>query len=63
VVFVSRYDANYYYESGIVPQNACVLNDSRLLMKDVVGFSQAQLEKGYYLIIPARPDEEWLQFF
>ena len=63
VMFVSRYDSYYYYESGIVPQNAYVPNDPRLFMKDIVGILQAQLNKGYYLIMPAKPDEEWLQFF
>ena len=51
VMFVSGLAAYYYYESGYVPQSHIVL-PARFFMKDLVDFLNAQLLKGYYLVMP-----------
>lgn len=64
VTFASSNDAYYYYEGGYVPQNPLCLADARMIVvvKNLKNFFNAQLEKGYYLIMPTIPLREWQHF-
>ena len=54
VIFISREDFYYYYEGKYpLPQNYNPFTTSWYLMKDQVAFLNAQLQQGYYIIVPA----------
>ncbi|MBI5554579.1 MAG: hypothetical protein HY920_01830 [Elusimicrobia bacterium] len=54
VIFMAWFDFPYYYEGRYIPQGYYSFTSSWIFSKDYIDFLNAQLVKGYYLVMPIR---------